>query len=890
MVSFTLSNAVRPAGDSRRAFAAWCFCLCGFGLIGDVPVEGADADLRVRGVVLTVDRIPLPGVEVRLGGETIAVTDSLGRFDAGVAPAGAIELEFVREGFHTERVSVGRGSMEGAELMIELMPLTRIEKAITVSARRELRVIQKEASVRTTGREDLESSPGRSAADAIETAPGVTIQRDKGEADEIFIRGMEPRLISTMIDGERIPAPDGDDRTAGIFMIPVELIEAIEVQTTFTPEMDADVIGGSVNLLTRKTPAEGLGRLSLGAGFDHQSSGALHEGTFTLGRLLADRLGALVSFGEDGGDRGSDRLEIDYGDESPIRSDLRDYRLDRRRTGVLLRLDLAPSLTSDLSAKGFLSEFDDDERRSSVRYDAEESTIERQSREAASEKSVMALDLAGIHTLSRGLRLGWRLGWFEAEENAPDRFDLSFVQEDVAFVEGGLIPAPVDQDLDLFVLDEVAIESSATSDQNLLATFDFAIPVSFQDRSSEVRAGMKLRRKDKSQNVTRIVFESEDEIPLTDFIDGSDPIDAVVEGYPFGPMIDQGAAMTIIERFGLEGEHSIEDETADYDASEDSDAAYALIETSLGARSSVLAGVRYERTRSSFVGFEIVEENDEISLEPVTGGRTYEFWMPSVLLAHEVSERTWVKGGLSRTFARPDFIHLVPFTQVDEDDLEIEKGNPDLRLTTAWNADLSVEWESLSGTSVSLAAYYKAIDDFIFESRTEVEFDDRTFNLIQPANGTKADLVGIEVGVRRRLRGTSWMNGFGFEANLAWSESSATIPSRPGETIAFPGHADLSGDLSIGWATDRVELGVTSSYVSEQLLELGESRSEDLWSDDHLRVDLYLGAPIGRRWELILRANNLTNEPVRLFEGEPARPALLEHSGWSASAGVRVSL
>ena len=64
-------------------------------------------------------------------------------------------------------------------------------------------------------------------------------------------------------------------------------------------------------------------------------------------------------------------------------------------------------------------------------------------------------------------------------------------------------------------------------------------------------------------------------------------------------------------------------------------------------------------------------------------------------------------------------------------------------------------------------------------------------------------------------------DGLHYAANLTWSASRATIPSRPGESIKFPGHSDISGDLSIGWATARFFAGATGSYVSKQLLKIG---------------------------------------------------------------------
>src|SRR4029078_5259332 len=85
--------------------------------------------------------------------------------------------------------------------------------------------------------------------------PGVTITKDQGEGRYVSVRGTEPRLNAMMIDGERIPAPDPQLRQVALDVVPSELLQAIEVSKTLTPDVDADSIGGSVNLVLKKAPA-----------------------------------------------------------------------------------------------------------------------------------------------------------------------------------------------------------------------------------------------------------------------------------------------------------------------------------------------------------------------------------------------------------------------------------------------------------------------------------------------------------------------------------------------------------------------------------------------------------------------------------------------------------
>ena len=83
---------------------------------------------------------------------------------------------------------------------------------------------------------------------------GITMQNDQGEARNIIVRGLAPQLNSVTINGERIPSAEGDNRNIQMDLIPADMIQTIEVSKSLTPDMDADAIGGSVNLVTRAVP------------------------------------------------------------------------------------------------------------------------------------------------------------------------------------------------------------------------------------------------------------------------------------------------------------------------------------------------------------------------------------------------------------------------------------------------------------------------------------------------------------------------------------------------------------------------------------------------------------------------------------------------------------
>lgn len=59
------------------------------------------------------------------------------------------------------------------------------------------------------------SLPNANIADALGRMPSVTIERDEGEGKYVQIRGTEPRLSNTMIDGITIPSPESGVRQSG---------------------------------------------------------------------------------------------------------------------------------------------------------------------------------------------------------------------------------------------------------------------------------------------------------------------------------------------------------------------------------------------------------------------------------------------------------------------------------------------------------------------------------------------------------------------------------------------------------------------------------------------------------------------------------------------------
>src|SRR6185436_7148537 len=177
--------------------------------------------------------------------------------------------------------------------------------------------------------DQIGSFPDPNAAEAIQRIPGIAVQRDQGEGRFVLIRGTEPRLSATTINGERIGTTENVTRQVPLDTIPADLMGAIEVTKELTPDMEGDSIGGRVNLITKRAPASRQIGLTIGTGFNTLVSRDIKNYSGTYGQsFLGEKLGFIGSANYYENNRGSQDLEPAYATSMALNSlDLRDYTL-----------------------------------------------------------------------------------------------------------------------------------------------------------------------------------------------------------------------------------------------------------------------------------------------------------------------------------------------------------------------------------------------------------------------------------------------------------------------------------------------------------------------------------------------------------------------------------
>jgi hypothetical protein len=99
--------------------------------------------------------------------------------------------------------------------------------------------------------EQISKYPDVNLADAIKRMPGAGVQNDTGEGRYITIRGLDSNLVGVTWGGVRVPSTDSSGRHVAFDQIPSGLVSQIIITKANTADMDAEALGGTIELSPR---------------------------------------------------------------------------------------------------------------------------------------------------------------------------------------------------------------------------------------------------------------------------------------------------------------------------------------------------------------------------------------------------------------------------------------------------------------------------------------------------------------------------------------------------------------------------------------------------------------------------------------------------------------
>ncbi|MAP94888.1 MAG: TonB-dependent receptor [Ponticaulis sp.] len=664
-------------------------------------------------------------------------------------------------------------------------------------------------------RDDIGQFPDQNIAESVRKLTGVNVLNDQGEGRFVSVRGLDPALNASSLNGVRLPSPESDTRAVALDVIASELISSVSIQKTLTPDMDADTIGASIEIETTK-------------GFDRDEPyiSATLEGSYNDLREETSPKGAVDfvfpvtdNFGISGGlsyyDRktSTDNMEMegwDVTDDGIVYAEdveYRDYDVDRERLSGTLSFDWRPAEHTELYARGVYSEFNDFETRGRLIFaldgdsvvggtdttaqfsDADEPIeVVRDLKDRFESQKIQSYQVGGETELDKWA-FDYKIAYSKAEEHEYDtqdqtEFVTEFEDEGVGFLfdYSDLETTTFDvtsgsalfNDASRYEFDKVAYIDGLAEETEWSGKFDAARKFELANGDEfELKGGFKVRLKDKSYSLNENPYEGAS-YTLAD-VAGPGSYGLIDIGF----VPELGAVRAANAAALANGELELEELDADFESA----AAFFEVEEDVVAafiqgryemeKLLMVGGVRIEQTDTTMKGNEVqlveedatyngvVQTDDTLFVTPVEYTKDYTDLLPSFNLKYDATDKIVLRGGAFKSIVRPKIGKIAPNQIIetnDDNEMEAEFGNPDLDPYRAWNFDASAEYYFETGGVIQAGVFHKIIDDFIVDVTLEgptafrgYEFPTDDDEVSYSINGDTATVSGFEFSYQQSL-------------------------------------------------------------------------------------------------------------------------------------------
>jgi TonB-dependent receptor len=215
----------------------------------------------------------LTGANLFLKGTSLGVaTDAKGNFKLTGIPPNTYTLIVRYIGYRQKNIPVTIVSGKTLELNI-VLPNEIIEGTpvvVTAQAIGQRGAINEQINSNTiinvVSAEKIHQLPDDNAATALSRLPGISLMN----GDQVVIRGIQAKQNLILVNGIQLPSTDINNRSTNLGFISSNMLSGIEVVKVVTPDMDANAIGGTVNLKLREAPENFHFDVLTSGNFNHQ--------------------------------------------------------------------------------------------------------------------------------------------------------------------------------------------------------------------------------------------------------------------------------------------------------------------------------------------------------------------------------------------------------------------------------------------------------------------------------------------------------------------------------------------------------------------------------------------------------------------------------------------
>ena len=528
----------------------------------------------------------------------------------------------------------------------------------------------------------------------------------------------------------------------------------------------------------------------------------------------------------------------------------------------------------------------------------------------------MNFALSGQHLLFNSLKMNWNSNYAKASEDRPNKRYIDVAYDGVSVVQDlsnsdrpNVIYDVSENTFSNYELDKIEELNQYTEDVDFNGKIDFELPIEWYN--TKVKFGGRLRMKTKLRDNNFFEYKPTDDFEAQ-FLQGmyegtsNKTKDNFLAGdYVAGDFVSREylGNLDLNDASKFEKEDIKEEYVpANFDAEENIFGGYAMAEHDFTDKLHVLYGVRLESTDLKYNAnkFEVNEDDGTTTITPTTGEDSYVNILPSIHAKYSATGNDVIRVAWTNTLSRPNYYDIAPYRQIviDGGDRELREGNPALEPTKAMNFDLMYEHYYESVGLLSLGGFYKDLTDFTYtfntrdyiEPGTGILYDDYS----TPRNGASAQIMGAEIAFQRRLDFLpSFLENLNFYSNYTYTGSSVSglgIEGRDESNLTLPGTAGHTFNVSLSWENKDLTLRVSGNYASSYIDELESQARNDRYCDEQFFLDVNGSYKFTDQFSFFFEVNNLTNQPLRYFQGIPSRLMQIEFYNTRATAGIKFNL
>ncbi|HNA56885.1 MAG TPA: carboxypeptidase-like regulatory domain-containing protein [Chitinophagales bacterium] len=894
------------------------------GMISGVIIDGKTAETLIGANVL---------IKEKAG--TGSSTDIDGRYKIDDLEPGTYTVEISYISYDTKTVpgvEVKPGQVTSLDVTLTsgLMELTvvevkarpRQESLNTVLAFQQKNIAPSEV----ISRDIITSTPDKNTGEVLKRMSGTTITDGKF----VVIRGLSDRYNLALVNGNLLPSTEPDRKTFAFDLFPSAMLDNLIVIKAAQPNLPGDFAGGIIILNTRDIPDKPFISISAGAGYNTISTFkeyytytggktdwlGIDDGTrqlpagFPVSQDLFDdltttekanfakqmapwgayakasspldqsyqlsggwvkKIGKVGEFGAIGALTYNNsnvssfikRNDFDNGTDS-----LYAYQDDQFKNNILwgglLNLSWKLNDNTRFSFKNSynINSSDITTMRSGVNFSRAQ-YVQNEYYEFNSNE-LFSTQISGDHYLTGSqVKLKWSLGMNTMKRDQPNYRSVNYAKNITPSFDGDTLftisPSPFASP------ENLGIFYSYMDEQTYTAGLDITKPFKILGTKQSLGFGGSYLTKVRSFDARIMGVATANDIFFNpDYFN--------IVSLPIGELLQPANFSDSL--FYLD---EITNPSDAYTATQENKAIYLMIDNQIANKLRVVWGARAEffnQTLQSFAyGFSSTPDTVEVDTKETDSvGLKFDF-LPSINITYGVTAKTNIRVSAYKTVARPELRELAPFGYYDIETNSSIVGNPSLKATNIYNADVKAEHFFGAGQVISGGVFYKKFYDPIGQ-----RFFFGTVRELKPINDSLATVVGAEFELRKNLGfispKTKWLEQFTFNTNLAVLNST-TVLHIADTAIAGTAERDMQGQsdyvINAGFTYIQPEKGYSCTLLFNQIgrriSEYGNAQYDDIYENPRPLVDAQVSVPFNKgKGNVKLNMSDILNKDAVFYQ------------------------